>query len=146
MSSCATWHADISCRFAAGEHSGVMGNTASTSAIPQPIPQTIPQLNTNDFIPDPTAGFSDDIPPFSEMNIPYPGAAKVFYPGRNFMDEFDSDEYSQERMQNLYYPFSSKEEWQLAYFLLRSRLSMAHLDEFLALPIVRGTSIQYLIL
>jgi hypothetical protein len=106
MSSCATWHADISHRFAAGEHSGVMGSTASASAIPQPIPQTIPQLNTNDFIPDPTAGFSDDIPPFSEMNVPYPGAAKVFYPGRNPWDiQSFLREVKHFRLNSVHHPF-----------------------------------------
>ncbi|KAG1895084.1 uncharacterized protein F5891DRAFT_1194595 [Suillus fuscotomentosus] len=56
--------------------------------------------------------------------------------GLTFLDLFDADEYAEYRKDNLFYPFASKEEWEIADFLLRSPLSMAAINEFLALPIV----------
>jgi len=56
--------------------------------------------------------------------------------GKTFMDLFNEDTYTQERQHNIYYPFASQAEWQLASFLLRSSLSMAALDEFLKLDLV----------
>jgi hypothetical protein len=37
---------------------------------------------------------------------------------------------------NLYYPFASRDEWELAAFLLRSDLSLASIDSFLSLKLV----------
>jgi hypothetical protein len=67
----------------------------------------------------------------------YEGAAKTFGPGTTFMQQFDYDEFAEERTQNLYYPFASRAEWELAAFLLRSDLSLAALDKFLSLKLVR---------
>ena len=67
----------------------------------------------------------------------YEGAAKDYGTGTTFMDEFDGDQYSGERIQNLYYPFASRNKWELAAFLLRSDLSMASIDSFLSLNLVR---------
>ncbi|KAG1901098.1 uncharacterized protein F5891DRAFT_979664 [Suillus fuscotomentosus] len=53
--------------------------------------------------------------------------------GSTFLDLFDADEYAECRVDNLYYPFTSKEEWEVADYLLRSFLSMAAIDEFLKL-------------
>ncbi len=52
------------------------------------------------------------------------------------MDLFDDDEYAENREMNLYYPFASRPEWELASFLLKSGLSMVAMDEFLKLQIV----------
>ena len=56
--------------------------------------------------------------------------------GKTFMDLFDEDLYAEYRAANLYYPFASQEEWQLASFLLKSGLSMSAIDEFLKLDLV----------
>ncbi|KAG1905438.1 uncharacterized protein F5891DRAFT_1183385 [Suillus fuscotomentosus] len=56
--------------------------------------------------------------------------------GLTFLDLFDVDEYAECRKDNLFYPFASKEEWEITDFLLRSPLSMAAINEFLALPMV----------
>ncbi|OJA17504.1 hypothetical protein AZE42_11883 [Rhizopogon vesiculosus] len=45
--------------------------------------------------------------------------------GVTFLDLFDADEYAECRKDNLFYPFTSREEWEVANFLLRSPLSMA---------------------
>ncbi|KAH7917077.1 hypothetical protein BV22DRAFT_990221, partial [Leucogyrophana mollusca] len=41
-----------------------------------------------------------------------------------------------ERKANLHYPFATKEEWKFSSFLLRSGMSMACIDELLALDLV----------
>jgi hypothetical protein len=66
----------------------------------------------------------------------YDGAARTFGLGTTFMQQFDCDEFAEERTENLYYPFASRAEWELAAFLLRSDLSLAALDMFLSLNLV----------
>jgi len=66
----------------------------------------------------------------------YPGASTIFGSGSTFMDNFNEDRFSKERQTHLYYPFSSKDEWQMASFLLRSGLSKAAMDRFFKLELV----------
>ena len=66
----------------------------------------------------------------------YPGAAQTYGKGPTFMDGFDGDEHAAMREDNLYYPWASQPEWELASFLLRSSLSMAVIDQFLSLKLV----------
>ena len=68
------------------------------------------------------------------------GAAKVHGTGSTFMDKFDKDQYAKNRRSNLYFPFASKQEWDLAAFLLRSPLSISDVDKFLSLELVSFTS------
>ena len=67
----------------------------------------------------------------------YEGAAKEYGTGTTFMDEFDHDQYAGERIENLYYPFASRNEWEFAAFLLCSDLSMASIDSLLSINLVR---------
>jgi hypothetical protein len=64
-------------------------------------------------------------------------AAEIFGRGESFTDVFNNDKYADRRDDNLYYPFASKPDWEMASFLLRSTLSMAAIDEFLSLELVR---------
>ena len=66
----------------------------------------------------------------------HPNASQVYGRGETFMDVFDADVCAENRRDNLYYPFTSRKEWQMASFLLRSSLSMAAIDEFLSLELV----------
>jgi hypothetical protein len=66
----------------------------------------------------------------------YEGAAREYGRGTTFMQRFDSDQYAQERKKNIFYPFASRDEWELGAFLLRSDLSMASIDSFLSLKLV----------
>ena len=66
----------------------------------------------------------------------YPGAAQTYGRGSTFMDEFDWDDHATMCKENLYYPWASQQEWELASFLLRSSLSMATIDQFLSLDLV----------
>ena len=72
----------------------------------------------------------------------YDGAAKEYGLGKTFMMEFNNDSFSDERITNLYYPFTSRAEWEFAFFLLRSDLSMATIDKFLSLELVRSFFLQ----
>ena len=63
-------------------------------------------------IPDPT---NDSNPFFSKF---YPGASCTFRIGQTFMDAFNSDKFAKQQEQFPYYPFPSKDEWELASFLL----------------------------
>jgi hypothetical protein len=73
-------------------------------------------------------------PFFTEI---YHNVSEIFGHGDTFMDLFDKDPHSDKRKDNLYYPFASRQEWEVALYLLRSSLSMAELDKFLKLELVR---------
>jgi hypothetical protein len=66
----------------------------------------------------------------------HPNHPSIFGSGPGFMDAFNSGPSAEKRGVNIYYPFSSKEEWSLASWLLCSGLSMRAINDFLALPIV----------
>ena len=74
----------------------------------------------------------------------YPGAAQTYGKGQTFMDTFNADKYAAMRKENIYYPWASQPEWELASFLLRSSLSLAAIDQFLSLNIV--SSCYYLVI
>jgi hypothetical protein len=71
----------------------------------------------------------------------FTGASGVYGTGKSFMGNFDSDSFAEQRKENLYYPFASKVDWEMASFLLRSRMSMAMINDFLKLGHV-STSLQ----
>lgn len=50
----------------------------------------------------------------------YPGASSVYGLGETFIDGFDADCHHGQRNANKYYPFASRYEWELAFFLIRS--------------------------
>jgi C2H2 type zinc finger protein len=70
----------------------------------------------------------------------HPTSGSVYGRGETFMDQCDKDRFTEKRTGHLYYPFASRDEWELASFLLRSRLSMAAIDRFLKLNMVSYTS------
>lgn len=67
----------------------------------------------------------------------FPGAAQTFDGGRTFVDKFHADEFNNHRTSNIYYPFAFRGDWEMASWLLRSRLSMNAIDSFLSLDLVR---------
>ena len=69
----------------------------------------------------------------------YEGAATEYGSGMTFMDEFDRDQFVGERIENLHYPFTSRDECKFAAFLLHSDLSMASIDLLLSLNLVSVT-------
>ncbi|KAF8414372.1 hypothetical protein L210DRAFT_3730324 [Boletus edulis BED1] len=55
--------------------------------------------------------------------------------GQTFIAHFELDGFSTYRKLNLYYPFSTLQDWQMANFLLTSRLSMRAINDFLSLEL-----------
>jgi hypothetical protein len=66
----------------------------------------------------------------------FPGVGHFAVPGKTFMQKFDKDPHFSNRSDNVYYPFASREDWQLGHFLLSSGLSMALINQFLCLDLV----------
>jgi len=56
--------------------------------------------------------------------------------GNGYMGTFEEDTHAAKCTSNLYYPFQSKGEWEIASFLSHSGLSMKRIDEFLTLSLV----------
>ncbi|KAH9015572.1 hypothetical protein EDB85DRAFT_2076337 [Lactarius pseudohatsudake] len=73
----------------------------------------------------------------------YVGAAREYGRGTTFLQSFDRDQYAQERKKNIFYPFASRAEWEMAAFLLRSGLSMASIDSFLSLELINGLGLSF---
>lgn len=67
----------------------------------------------------------------------YPFASQTCGQGETFLDLFKKDPFSEKRVAFPYYPFASKDEWELAYFLLRSDLSMNAQNSLLQTKLVR---------
>ena len=74
--------------------------------------------------------------PPTSPRVSFPGAGKTYGRAPTFLDRFNKDKYAPFRTINMYYPFSSEDEWELASFLLLSSLSMQKVDEFLKLKLV----------
>ncbi|KAG0705579.1 hypothetical protein DFH29DRAFT_980830 [Suillus ampliporus] len=77
--------------------------------------------------------FTDVVPPWRSLYLPQ---NLDISDGVTFLDLFDADEHAEYRKENLFYPFASREEWEVADFLLRSALSMAAINTFLQLSMV----------
>ncbi|KAG2111210.1 uncharacterized protein F5147DRAFT_771940 [Suillus discolor] len=101
-----------------------------------------------------TAGFENDLPGSVEEPLgsqasekPYVehfrDAAKVYQRSQTFLDRFNMDPYAVHREDNLYYPFASRQDWELGSFLLCSSLSMAAIDEFLGLELVKALPLSF---
>ncbi|KAJ7435753.1 hypothetical protein FB451DRAFT_1344717 [Mycena latifolia] len=73
----------------------------------------------------------------------FPGAAKTWGGGTTFMDDFHKDEHADKRAENLYYPFASFEEWEMASWLIRANIPVATTNEFLKLKMVKGMSLSF---
>ena len=66
----------------------------------------------------------------------YQGCVETFPGGETFMSQFRNDQYVEQRRQNIYFPWASRQEWAFASWLLRSHLSIAAIDCLLSLEIV----------
>jgi hypothetical protein len=69
-------------------------------------------------------------------SIPFPSAGHIFANPGSFMENFHTDQFSEEHSQNPFYPFSSRGEWQLVSFLSWVELSMRFINEFLSLDFI----------
>ncbi|KAF8122006.1 hypothetical protein EV363DRAFT_1405252 [Boletus edulis] len=73
----------------------------------------------------------------------YPNAGRVTGDGQTFLTRFELDHFSAYRKLNLYYPFSILADWQMANFLLTSRLSMRAISEFLSLKLTKTLPLSF---
>jgi hypothetical protein len=56
----------------------------------------------------------------------------------NFLESMETDEYADYHKHNIFYPFASEVEWELASWLSASSLSQKAIDQFLCLDYVRS--------
>ena len=108
--------------------------------------------NDQEFLMDVDPPFAEDIPSMEDIDpsadVPlvekFKGAAKKYGRGKSLLTEFDNDRFSSKHVENIYYPFRSKAEWELALFLLCSDLSMTVIYLFLSLTHVHQFSLAVL--
>lgn len=81
-----------------------------------------------------------DLPDAYPSVLHFPGAARTFQGGTTFLDRFHADKFNECRTSNLYYPYASRGEWEIASWLLRSGLSMNAINSLLSLDLVRISS------
>lgn len=56
--------------------------------------------------------------------------------GTNLLQKMDKDQFAEERQENIYFPFASRMEWDLASWLSTGGLSQKEVDSFLKLDYV----------
>jgi hypothetical protein len=105
----------------------------------------VDEYHPNDLVPDHRGGATHSLHAGQQAETCelFPGAARVYYTGSTFMDNFKADQFNEHRINNPYYPFASREEWGLALWLLRVGLSMKAIDDFLKLPMVRRYAFDF---
>ncbi|KAH7917126.1 hypothetical protein BV22DRAFT_1026954, partial [Leucogyrophana mollusca] len=78
------------------------------------------------------------------MEEVFVGAGGIYGYSSTFMDQFDMDENASLRKENIYYPFASHQDWEIASWLLRSGLSMGAINSFLSLELMSSLN-RYLV-
>ena len=95
---------------------------------------------TNWFIPPDSEPNSPSNPVQDDPDMPppmkFPSASHVFGEGQGFMSNFHMDKFAEHCTRNIYYPFTSRDEWELGAFLTQSNMSMKAVNEFLSLELV----------
>lgn len=98
--------------------------------------------DSNDPLPAPPAPLDINPPPVTS----FAGLRKTYHPnmsvglpgGHNLLQQIQAgngpdDEFARARLQNIFYPFSSRRDWQLAKWLVDSSLTQSETDAFLKL-------------
>ncbi|KAG2091184.1 uncharacterized protein F5147DRAFT_748146 [Suillus discolor] len=93
-------------------------------------------------------GGGEDIPDGNKVHTGevidyFPEPPLAYEDGYTFLGLFDADENSVYQKTNLYYPFSSRRDWQLAAWLLHSGLSMGKIDSFLSLEMIKDLPLSF---
>ncbi|KAJ7911544.1 hypothetical protein B0H13DRAFT_2328201 [Mycena leptocephala] len=108
-------------------------------------------MDVDDYGEVPFLQSQNDDAPMEDATVPdkgpvkdyYPGAAGTYGRGDTFMDGFHKDEYASERKTNLYYPFASAEEWELAVFITKCNMTIADTNEFLKLRLTARMNLSF---
>jgi hypothetical protein len=74
-------------------------------------------------------------------NVPQPQIRCFLHPnlpadqgrGANLLEQMETDQYARFRQENIFYPFASRSEWELASWLSSSSLSQKSINKFLHL-------------
>ncbi|KAG6372397.1 hypothetical protein JVT61DRAFT_7869 [Boletus reticuloceps] len=74
---------------------------------------------------------------------PYTNARSVMGNGQSFLAKFRQDKFAPHREFNPYYPFSTAEDWEVASFLLTSKLSMRAINDFLSLKLIKMLPLSF---
>ena len=126
-SSCATWFELLNSISPPAQHSSPH-NRSNHSSHNDDTSHNEESMLDDDAAGDPDVALFEDVHP----NVP-----QVVGSSAGFTEVFHSDHHAEKRRDNLYHPFSSRDEWGLALWLSRSGLSMRAINDFLALPVVR---------
>ncbi|KAI6006706.1 hypothetical protein F5J12DRAFT_782941 [Pisolithus orientalis] len=133
-SGCNTWVNDLVCLHKSLQPSSL---NIHNSQHPTHLEDVLMSTNPNDYA---THDYLDFVHMAFDMWGPttddFKGAPKTFGLGPMFMDKFNGDQFSNLQASNLYYPFNSHNEWELASWLLHSGLSMRAIDSVLSLSII----------
>ncbi|KAG1745488.1 uncharacterized protein EDB91DRAFT_1236361 [Suillus paluster] len=73
----------------------------------------------------------------------HPEPSQTYGRGYTFLDLFHSDMNSVYRTANHYYPFSGWKDWEVALWLLHSGLSMAKINTFLSLEMIKSLPLSF---
>ncbi|KAJ6631893.1 hypothetical protein B0H10DRAFT_1937642 [Mycena sp. CBHHK59/15] len=71
------------------------------------------------------------------------GAAQTYGTGQTFMDNFRADKYAAEQANNLYYPFISYQEWEMASFIIQTNMTINTTNEFLKLQLTQKMNLSF---
>lgn len=117
------------------------GDGMSVDQLPEPDPEPTNQWDSSigNYAADTLDGISHTEEETSNnlfIKTDHPNIPQVFGQGLSFIDTFNRDEYAPQRTSNIFYPFASQDEWELAAYLLKSNLSMAAINAFLKLAAV----------
>ena len=128
QSKCANWFDDISSLHHPPQHNDNYSLEDPAAIHPEPTPHG----HLAESSCEPTTPSTQQ----SLYHVKFSGAGATFGRTETFMDRFNSDKYSGSRVDNIYYPFAGKDEWELGSFLHSSGLSMRKIDDFLRLKMV----------
>jgi len=94
--------------------------------------------DTSSYADTPADGIleSADADTLGQQTEVFSTAAKVYGHGFSFMDIFHQSQHAEARSENVFYPFASKEDWELASWLVQANLSMDRMDNFFSLELV----------
>ncbi|KIK38770.1 hypothetical protein CY34DRAFT_25513 [Suillus luteus UH-Slu-Lm8-n1] len=150
-SGCSTWLQDL-----IHLHSVSVRTTADSMDVDHTpnIPNVDPELDGTGFgdwdgVFQGRSGEGDDqvheggTPTGSDFIDWHPKPSQTYGRGYTFLDSFHSDENNMYHTENHYYLFSGQRDWEVALWLLRSGLSMAKVDSFLSLEMIKSLPLSF---
>ncbi|KAJ7808909.1 hypothetical protein B0H14DRAFT_3090219 [Mycena olivaceomarginata] len=86
---------------------------------------------------------NDTLPSSTRPKDFHPKPSSTFGTAPTFMDNFSKDRHTNDRQNNLYYPFASADEWEVASYLARSNMTVVQIDEFLKLRLTAKMNLSF---